>query len=291
MTGQTLSEIRRLLAAAGSSPRRRYGQHFLIDLNLMRKLVAAAELTPADTVLEVGCGTGSLTEVLLETGVTVVGVEIDARLQAILRQRLAEHPRLSLIQGDVLAGKHQVNPLVLKVLAENAPRPTGGYKLVANLPYQVATPLIIELLHCPLRFERLVCTVQREVGERLAADSDTPAYGPASVVAQTLATTRPIAILPPAVFWPPPQVESLMVDIRPRGSPAVPQSEVPAFSRFLHEAFAKRRKMLRRVFVAWPPEDALCAFGRAGVSPESRPAELSPAQWQALFQAWRAMRR
>ncbi len=229
MPGQTLSEIRALLAAAGLSPQHRFGQNFLIDLNLMRKLVAAAELSPGDVVLEVGPGTGSLTELLLDAGVRVVAVEIDRGFQAILRERLGTNQRFTLVQGDALAGKHRVNPLVLHALEQarsphrpeaDAPRlppgAGGAYKLVANLPYQIATPLLMDLLLATPAFERLTCTIQKEVAERLVAAPRTEAYGTASVMVQLMADVTAHAILPPTVFWPRPQVESAMVTIRPR---------------------------------------------------------------------------
>ena len=216
MPGQTLTEIRSLLAGAGLAPRQRYGQNFLNDLNLMRKLVAAAEIGPEDVILEVGAGTGSLTETLLKRGAHVVAVEIDRGLQALLRDRLGKHPRFTLVQADVLAGKHQINPLVLNILNEQQPGTGGGRKLVANLPYQIATPLLMELLCTSPPFERLACTVQKEVAERLAAQPRTAAYGPVSVISQTLAATELIAILPPSAFWPRPKVESIMLTVRPR---------------------------------------------------------------------------
>jgi len=296
MAGQTLSEIRGLLAAAGLAPRQRYGQNFLIDLNLMRKLVAAAEVKPHDVVLEVGCGTGSLTEMLLETGARVVGVEIDRGLQAILRERLGAHPRFTLIQGDALAGKHEINPLVLQVLAERrtetgaaGPHATAGtepgrYKLVANLPYDIATPLLMELLYVTPRSERLTCTIQKEVAERLAAEAGTEAYGPVSVVTQTLADIRLIAIVPPTAFWPRPQVESVMLTLRPRPPEDVDVDDVPAFVRFVRGAFVHRRKMLRKAADHWglSPADTMAAFGRAGISWEARPEAVTPAQWRTL---------
>ena len=224
MPGQTLRQVRELLAGADLAPQHRYGQNFLIDLNLMRKLVGAAELSPGDVVLEVGPGTGSLTELLLDSGARVVAVEIDRGLQGILRARLGAHPRFTLVQGDALAAKSRVNPLLLRLLAERAPAAApgpapGAYKLVANLPYQIATPLLIDLLLVQPRFERLVGTIQKEVGERLVAEPRTPAYGPVSIILQTLADIRPLAILPPAAFWPRPEVESVMVLIRPRPPP------------------------------------------------------------------------
>jgi 16S rRNA (adenine1518-N6/adenine1519-N6)-dimethyltransferase len=287
MPGQTQTQIRALLAAAGLAPRQRLGQHFLVDLNLMHKLVAAADLRPADVVLEVGAGTGSLTEILVEHGVHVVAVEIDRGLQGILRERLGEHPRCTLIQADALASKHQVNPLVLKTFGQREPAAGGARKLVANLPYQIATPLLAELLISGPPLERLTCTIQREVGQRLAADPQTEAYGPLSVITQTLAEVELVAILPPTAFWPRPAVESLMVNIHPRPPEQIEVDEPADFARFVHQGFLHRRKMLRRVVREWDLLDALAVFKAAGVSPEARPEQLSPAQWRAFHRAVR----
>jgi 16S rRNA (adenine1518-N6/adenine1519-N6)-dimethyltransferase len=289
MPGQTQSEIRALLAAAGLAPRHRLGQHFLVDLNLMRKLVEAAELQRADVVLEIGAGTGSLTEMLLERGVRVIAVEIDRGLQGILRRRLGDHPRCTLIQADALAGKHQVNPLVLKALSQREPDTGGARKLVANLPYQIATPLLAELLIGGPHLERLTCTIQKEVGERLAAEPRTEAYGPLSVIAETMAAVELVAILPPTAFWPRPQVESLMVNIRPWPAERIEVEDPGDFARLVHRGFLHRRKMLRRVIREWELLDALAVFSAAGVSPEARPEELSPEQWRAFHRAVRQL--
>jgi 16S rRNA (adenine1518-N6/adenine1519-N6)-dimethyltransferase len=288
MPGQTLSEIRSLLAGAGLAPRQRYGQNFLIDLNLMRKLVAAADVHADDVVLEVGAGTGSLTELLLKRGARVIAVEIDRGLQALLRDRLGKHPRFTLVQADILAGKHQINPLVLHLLDERQPGSGGARKLVANLPYQVATPLLMELLYSSPSFERLTCTIQKEVAQRLAASPRTAAYGPVSVISQTLAATELIAILPPSAFWPRPKVESLMLTIRPRPTAQIDVDDVADFVRFVQRGFAQRRKMLRRVVRGWELLDALAVFHRAGVDPDARPEELTPQAWQAFHRAVRA---
>ncbi len=308
MPGQTLKEIKALLDSAGLAPQHRFGQHFLIDLNLMGKLVAAAELSDADTVLEVGPGTGSLTELLLASGARVVAVEIDRGFQRILRERLGDRPRFTLVQADALAGKSQVNPLVLKLLAERPPAstpaagvpaasgdaPAGHYKLVANLPYQIATPLLIDLLLVQPRFERLICTIQKEVGERLVAQARTEHYGPVSIILQTLAELRLLAILPPAAFWPRPQVESVMLLIRPRspeqiragtGPADVGVADVPGFVEFVRLAFQQRRKVLRRLFRDRDLTAALGVFRKARVNPDARPEELPPAAWRALFAA------
>jgi 16S rRNA (adenine1518-N6/adenine1519-N6)-dimethyltransferase len=286
MAGQTLSEIRSLLSAAGLAPQHRFGQNFLIDLNLMRKLVDAANVRPADTILEVGAGTGSLTDVLLERGARVVAVEIDHGLQAVLRDRLGGQPGFTLVQGDALASKHRVNPLIVKLLAERPPEQGGAYKLVANLPYGIATPLLVDLLLIQPRFAVLAATVQREVGERLASPAGVASYGPVSVAVQTLADVMPIAILPPQAFWPAPQVSSLMVKITPRPRDTVAVDDIPGFLAFVQEAFQQRRKQLRRLVRDHDALSAAALFARAGVSSDARPAALTPDAWQRLYSAW-----
>lgn len=288
MAGQTLSEIKGLLATAGLNPQHRFGQNFLIDLNLMRKLVDAGSVEPADVVLEVGPGTGSLTEMLLDRGAHVISVEIDRGFQELLAARLGDHHRFALISGDALETKHALNPQILQKLDEIKPEPNGVYKLVANLPYQIATPLLIDLLLIRVHFERLTCTIQREVGERLAATASTDAYGPVSVIVQTLADVTLLAILPPSVFWPRPKVESVMLTIRPKPAQALEVKDVGDFVAFVQLAFAHRRKMLRRLLKDAEFMGGEDAFLRAGVSLDARPEELSPAAWVALHRELRS---
>src|SRR3954471_19764506 len=166
---QTKHEIQALLSAAGTEPRYRFGQNFMIDQNLVRLVAEAGELTPDDLVIEVGPGTGTLTEELLARGGRVVAVEIDRDLAGLLRRRFSDRPNFTLVEGDALAGKHDLNPELLAIIrtsiAENRP-----VKLVANLPYNIASPLIIELLVAGVRL--LAFTVQKEVALRLRAAAD-----------------------------------------------------------------------------------------------------------------------
>ncbi len=159
---QTKREIEALLTAAGMKPLKRYGQHFLIDGNLLRMLVAAAGVTRADAVLEVGPGTGTLTEELLAVAGHVVAVEIDKGLAGACRARFGESPRFTLIQGDVLEGKGKIAPAVLTELERRRAELSGRAMLVANLPYQVATPVVIELLMSAARVSPLCFAVRRE---------------------------------------------------------------------------------------------------------------------------------
>lgn len=283
MAGQTVTEIRSLLAAAGLSPQHRFGQNFLVDLNLMRKLVQRAEVCAADVVLEVGPGTGSLTELLLETGARVIAVEIDRGLQELLESRLGGDEPFTLVRGDALASKHEIQPEVLTALRGAEPGAGGVRKLVANLPYQIATPLLLELLCVTPAIARMTCTIQKEVGERLVAAPRTESYGPISVLMQTMADVQIVAHLPPQVFWPAPRVESVMVDIKPHAR----APDASEFAAFVQHGFQQRRKMLRRIFAGWPAEQAERVLAEAGVNSTQRPEELPPAQWQALHSSAR----
>ena len=289
MPGQTLSEIRALLAQAGLAPRHRFGQNFLIYLNLMRKLVAAAALHPNDVVLEIGAGTGSLTELLLESRARVIAVEIDNGLHALLSERVGNQDRLTLLHGDVLAGKNDIHPNVLSELRSHVPRAPGCYKLAANLPYQVATPLLLELLRGRPRFEMLVCTIQKEVAERLTAAAGTAAYGPISVVAQTLSDVRMIAAAPPAAFWPRPKVDSAMLALTRRNDAETGVDDVDAFVRLVRAAFLHRRQMMRRIVARWRDPGALSAMKRAQIDPNARPQDIAPAAWRDFARQLRGL--
>lgn len=290
MPGQTLREVRSLLEAAGLRPQHRFGQNFLIDLNLLDKVVAAAELTADDTVLEVGPGTGSLTGLLLGSGARVVAVEIDRGLQELVAGMFAGHAeRFTLVRSDVLAGKHRLAPDLLAALAAAPPGPAGRYKLVANLPYQVATPLILELLLLETpRFERLVGTIQKEVAERFMAGAGCAAYGPVSILAQTLAEIERVAELPPQAFWPRPQVDSTLLRMRARERAALEVRSVARLSELVHRAFQARRKKLGTIIRKWDQAPTGEALRAAGIDPDLRPEAVPPAAWRRLADCWNA---
>ena len=253
---QTKREIQALLASEGVRPRKRHGQNFLIDGNLMRRLAAGADLDSADTVLEVGPGTGGLTDLLIPRAGHVIAVEIDLALQRILGQRYADAANLTLLRGDVLASKHQLNPELDAILQEGAPRP-GCVKLVANLPYQVATPVVMNLLVQYPGVRRLCFTVQAEVGERILAGPGTKAYGPLSIVTQSLCRAEQLARVPATAFWPVPKVESVLLRLKVGPTPFADQERCAAFAKL-------GPRHLRP-----PPQDA--AGGpelRPGVSPD-----------------------
>jgi len=266
---QTLNEIKSLLAARGLAPTKRLGQNFLIDQNLLRRLVDAAGVGEGDLVLEVGAGTGTLTEELLERGCIVVASELDRGFADLLRERFAQAPpgRFALVEGDCLARKREINPSVLEAL--------GGerFRLVANLPYAAATPLLLTLLIDHPECDQMHVTIQREVAERLRASPRSKAYGELSIVAQALAELRRIGPAPPECFWPRPQVHSEMLSLRRL---ARPLSDDPrALQALCRRLFTKRRKQLGAILGRGAPLPE-------GVTPEMRPEDLTVEQAAAL---------
>ena len=267
---QTLAEIRSLLESRGFAPRKSFGQNFLIDQNLLRKLVDSSEVGPGSLVLEVGPGTGTLTEELLDRGADVIACELDRGLCELLRERLGANERFTLIEGDCLAKKSELEPEVVRTVGGR------GVSLVANLPYGAATPLIMTLLVDHPNCERMCVTIQREVAERLAAAHGSKAYGPISVVAQSCAEVRIIANLPPSCFWPRPEVNSAMVRIDRLGHPLC--GDLQGLALLSKRLFSSRRKQLGSVLGRnFPFPD--------GVDPGARVESLTPAQIVGLLQA------
>ena len=263
---------------AGHQARKRFGQHWLNDPQVLDRIVAAAELQPGERVLEIGPGRGALTERLLASPAeAVVAVELDRDLLAGLGQRFGNDPRFRLIGGDALA-----------VPLEPAGEPPAD-KVVANIPYNITGPLLERLIgrlvqpHTPA-YRRLVLLVQREVGERIAAAPGSGAYSALSVRLQLLAVCRSICAVPPRCFSPPPKVHSEVIAIDPLPCEQLPSPELRrAVELLLRTAFAARRKMLRNSLVALVPVDQLTPLAAAaGVDLCRRPQELAPAEWLAL---------
>ena len=273
---QTKHEIQAILAEASTSPRYRFGQNFMIDGNLVRLVADAGEIGAGDVVVEVGPGTGTLTDELLARGGDVVGVEIDRDLAGALRTRYADQPRFRLIEGDALAGKHAINEELTTVLRD---RGTAPRKLVANLPYNIASPLVIELLIEGL--DLLAFTVQKEVADRLRAAAGSEAYGPLSVMVQMLSKVEVLRTLPPQAFWPPPKIESALVRVRRADRLG---GRAPAFGHFVHQLFSARRKTLRKALAqAGYAADELIAL--KALDGQARPETLSPETILELFLA------
>lgn len=286
---QTKTEIRALLSSAGIRPLKRFGQHFLIDGNLMNKLVAAAGVCHHDVVLEVGPGTGALTEKLLEAAGHVVAVEIDRALHAVCQDRLTGvhgrrgSGRLTLIHGDVLERKSAIAGEVLQALAARQGAVGGRIMLVANLPYQVATPLLIDLLLGELRVSPMCFTVQAEVADRLLAAPGNKTYGPTSVFAQALAAVKPIARVSPESFWPVPKVDSAMLRMDVPEDQMPPPEVVRKLAEVVHGCFNHRRKTMKsnlHALLDEPTFQRVQAAGRWNLS--DRPERLTVSQWVEL---------
>ncbi|MFP4053232.1 MAG: 16S rRNA (adenine(1518)-N(6)/adenine(1519)-N(6))-dimethyltransferase RsmA [Phycisphaerae bacterium] len=289
---QTIREIRDILDSAGLSPQKRFGQCFLHDHHFMQALLDLAEVPPGATVLEVGPGTGSLTEELLERAAHVVAAEIDRGLSAALRLRLGGRADFTLVEGDALDSKHALSRRMLAAL-------TSETHLVSNLPYNVATPLVTQCLvdtwrvhdgsaNVDLRaFPRLTFTVQREVADRFAAAPETSDYGTVSVVASLLGKVTLGPVVPPTAFWPRPQVDSRIVRIDFRPDPAV--ENVDRLLTVVGLVMSQRRKKVssaaRRKGSPVARDAMSAALEQAGVNPDVRPDGVTPQQFAAIAAA------
>lgn len=262
-----------LLDEHGLAPRRDLGQNFVVDPNTVRKIARLAQVGPDDHVIEIGAGLGSLTLALAETGAAVTSIEVDRGVAQVLRSVVAAHANVTVVEGDAMSLDWTA------LLAAST-----SWVLVANLPYNVATPLVCDLLDDVPAITRMLVMVQREVAERLCAPAGADAYGAVSVKVAYWATARIVASVPASVFVPRPNVESALADIRRRPTPAVDAPPDPLF-RLVRVAFNQRRKMLRRSLAdVVAPE----VFARAGIDPTRRPEELDVVEWGALTNAWLA---
>lgn len=282
---QTLSYLRNLFDERGLHPKNKLGQNFLIDLNLIDLLVRSADLSPDDIVLEVGSGTGSLTVRLLEQAGAVVSVEIDPAFGIMTDEAVHEHrDRVALIQGDALKNKNHLNPDVLAAVAELKQRTRcPQFKLVANLPYAVAVPVISNVLLSDLNPERIVVTVQWELAERMTATASTKPYGALAVMMQSLADVNVVRRLPPTVFWPRPQVDSAIMLIRPNAEKRAHVGDVMRFRHFLRDLYVHRRKNLRGALVSLPDgrfgkEEVDAKLAEMGIEGTIRAEALDPEQ-------------
>jgi 16S rRNA (adenine1518-N6/adenine1519-N6)-dimethyltransferase len=246
------------------APRRDLGQNFVIDPNTVRRIARLAEVGVGDRVVEIGAGLGSLTLALAETGARVTAVEVDRGLAAAVRDVVADHPNVTVVEADAMTLDWR------EVLG------TEQWVLVANLPYNIATPLVADLLDEVPAIVRMLVMVQREVGERLAAGPGDPAYGAVSVKVAFWASARLVGAVPAAVFMPRPNVESVLVEIVRRPPPDVAADQLFALVR---TAFGQRRKMLRRSLTGLVDS---ARFAAAGVPDTARPEELGLDDWVRL---------
>lgn len=275
-----LSEMRELLDRQGIQLTKSLGQNFLHDIHQLERIVAAAELTRADKVLEIGPGLGPLTELLLAKAGHVLAIEKDSRLAPILKERFsaqlssphsAHLPRLELLHADALE------------LLKQDPRDWSDWKLVANLPYSVASPILVELAAGPRAPKMLVVTLQLEVAERLMAQADGDDYGVLTLLVQLDFEPRGLFKIPPRCFFPSPEVDSACVCLVRRTEPLLSEPLRKPFIRLVKLSFSQRRKMMLKVLKQdWPKEKLEAAFAELNISPQERAEKLSLEQFVAL---------
>ena len=243
---QTLSYLIGRFQEAGIHPETRHGQNFLIDLNLLDLLVRTADLGPRDVVLEVGTGLGSLTWRMAQAAGHVVTVEIDARLFQLASEELDSLPNVTMLQEDALRNKNALNPAMLALVREKMAATSGSqFKLLANLPYNIGTPILSNLLTAdPVPFS-LTATIQKELADRMAASPGTKDYSALSVWMQALCDVTIVREMSPQVFWPRPKVHSAIVHIVPSAAKRAAIRDVEFFHSFLRTLFSHRRKFLR----------------------------------------------
>ena len=246
---QTQTYLKNLFSKKGIYPRHRFGQNFLIDLNIHDLIVKTAEVGPGDVVLEVGPGAGALTALMASTDAAVVAVEIDPAMAELTREATLGLPNVRVLNIDALAGKNRMSPEVLDNLRSGlAVAPDRKLKLVANLPYNVATPIISNLLvHPELRVERMVVTIQLELAQRMLADPESNDYSALSVLVQALTDCRLVRTLGPGVFWPRPKVDSAVIELIPNAEKRASIGDLAWFHSVVRRIFLHRRKNLRRV--------------------------------------------
>ncbi|MCC7358956.1 MAG: 16S rRNA (adenine(1518)-N(6)/adenine(1519)-N(6))-dimethyltransferase RsmA [Anaerolineales bacterium] len=268
--------VRQILRRHNLWPKKQLGQNFLEDDGALEKVVAAAEIAPDDTVLEIGPGLGSLTRHLAQAARRVVAVEIDAALLPPLKETLRPHANVDVILADILQ-------LDLARVERLAP----GYLVVANIPYYITSAIVRHLVEAPVAPARMVLTVQREVAERMVAQPDDMNLLAVSVQFYTVA--RVVARLPAGAFYPRPEVDSAVVRLDIRPTPAVSVPVIDDFFRVVKAGFSQKRKQLRNALAGGlqlePPQaDALLAA--AQLAPQRRAETLTLAEWGALAGAW-----
>ncbi|MDH4240314.1 MAG: 16S rRNA (adenine(1518)-N(6)/adenine(1519)-N(6))-dimethyltransferase RsmA [Phycisphaerae bacterium] len=284
---QTKHQIQQLLASAGVFPNKHFGQHFLIDLNLMRLMIDIANIGSDDIVLEVGCGTGSLTEGLAEQAGYCIAVEVDDTLAKIAQEQLTEKENVAVINTDILESKHTINGTVIEAIEQARKKHGPRLLLVANLPYNVACPVMLNLVTGPMVVDEMYVTVQKQVAERMTAKPGGGDYGTLSIFLSATGQVKTERILKPTVFWPQPLVESAMVSFVRKEEKVSRIKSMELFGQVINLFMGHRRKMLKGCtkFAGgelseidnWPE-----IFEQCSIAPTQRPEKLPPEDYIAI---------
>lgn len=285
---QTRSHLISLFQEHGFNPRGDLGQNFLIDLNIIEFIVEEAELTPDDVVLEVGAGTGGMTTFMAVSAGHVVSVEYDSNMYGLAKAQTDYLDNITLINRDALKNKNQIAPEVIEEVQKQLDAVPGRrLKLVANLPYNIATPIVSNLVATELPWEMIVVTIQLELAERMAAGPGISKYGALAAWLQAQAKVKIIKRMPPSIFWPRPQVDSAVVKITPQPEKRAKIVDRAFYHDFVRRAFQHRRKHLRSVLcgmyrkqISKPTVDE--CFAAEGISTDTRAEELEVAQLVSL---------
>lgn len=232
---------------AGIRPATRHGQNFLIDLNLLDLLAKTADLGPDDVVLEVGTGLGSLTTRMAPLAAHVVTVEIDPHLYQLASEELGELPNVTMLRQDALKTKNTIDPVVLQAIRTHMTEPGRRFKLVSNLPYNVATPILSNLLLVDPLPVSLTATIQKELADRICAAPGTKDYSALSIWMQAVSEIQVVRTIPPQAFWPRPKVVSAIVHVVPSAERRARIQDPDFFHGFVRSLFLHRRKYLRGV--------------------------------------------
>lgn len=271
----TPATITELVERHGLRPSRALGQNFLADPNTARRIVRLAEVEPGDHVVEIGPGIGSLTVALADVGASVTALELDRHVLPALAEVVADLPGVQVVQGDALT----------EDLGALLPEQPDGWKLVANLPYNVATPIVARFLEDAPMVRSLLFMVQREVGERLVAGPGGRDYGAISVKVAYYGRPKLVGFVPRTVFLPPPKVESALVRIVRHDAPPVDVPSPAALFGLVRAGFGQRRKMLRRALQTQLGDRTLAVLQAAGVDPKARAEALDLEAWAAITRA------
>jgi 16S rRNA (adenine1518-N6/adenine1519-N6)-dimethyltransferase len=266
-----LSDMRELLGARDIRLTKSLGQNFLHDQNQLRRIAAAAELSANDRVLEIGPGLGPLTELLVEKAGHVLAIEKDARLVEVLQGRFAKVQKLELIHADAMDA------------VRDRFRDWHDWKLVANLPYSVASPILVELAQNPRRPERMVVTLQLEVAKRIMAKVDDEDYGVLTLLLQLRYAPKEWFKIPRGCFFPEPDVDSACVILLRRTTPLLDEEQHAVFERIVKLAFSQRRKVMAKLLKQnWPVERLAAALNALQLRPDVRGEKLSLDQFVAF---------